>query len=233
MQEKDRSADRVSFEQMLTQERLITIGRLTPGIMHEINNPLQVIRGALQLAQDDIDKPVVLQEYITISQQEIEHITRLLGQVRLIYRSQSDGPEAFHLPELMRNAIALTEEEGLRQKVSVKNHLPYDLPLVRGVFNQLYIAVLRALLALMDVIGQAGGGELAIMAEVTDRLRLSYRVIDSLFRQDPGLDLPPSQELLARCQLTGSASLVAANGGLMEFRWNGQSLLLCMELVKG
>ena len=67
MQEKDRSADRVSFEQMLTQERLITIGRLTPGIMHEINNPLQVIRGALQLAQDDIDKPVVLQEYITIS----------------------------------------------------------------------------------------------------------------------------------------------------------------------
>ena len=159
--------DQSTLEQILKQERLITIGRLIASFVHEINNPLQAIRGALALALDDIENPRELREYITISQQEIEHITALLDQVRLIYRSQSDQPELFPLSVLFRDAIDLTREETMRQKVRIKNLLPSDSPLVEGVYNHIYIVVLRTILAFTDAIGAAGGGELTITAEET------------------------------------------------------------------
>ena len=135
--------------------------------MHEINNPLQAIRGALALALDDIENPRELREYITISQQEIEHITALLGQVRLIYRSQNDQPELIPLSVLFRDAIDLTREETMRQKVKINNLLPSNSPLVEGVYNHIYIVILRTILAFTDAIGETGGGELTITAEDT------------------------------------------------------------------
>src|SRR4030042_885798 len=123
------SVDHSTLEQILKQERLITIGRLIGSFVHDINNPLQAIRGALALALDDIENPRELREYITISQQEIEHITALLGQVRLIYRSPNDQPEMFPLSVLFRDAIELTREETMRQKVKINNRLPSNSPL--------------------------------------------------------------------------------------------------------
>ena len=233
MQGKGKIVDQADFEQILSLERLITIGRLTPSVLHEINNPLQAIRGALQLAQDDIDKPEELHEYISICQQEIEHITRLVSQMRLIYRSQSNEPKAFQLTELMRNAVTLTQEEAMRQKVKVHNNLPSALPLVYGVFDQIYIAILRALLILIDVIGQVGGGELAITAgAVVDRIRITFRTDNPIFLQEPGSDRLTSQELLEQCQLVEASILIAANGGDMGFQWSDRGALLCIDIVE-
>ena len=229
----DHPVDRSMIEQVLTQERLITVGRLIPSIVHEINNPLQAIRGALTLALDDIENPNELREYIAISQQEIEHITRLLGQVRLIYRTQNDQSEIFPLSVLFRDAIDLTREDAMRQKVRVHNLLPSNSPLVEAVYNHIYIAILRTILAFIDAIGAAGGGELTFTAEDTpSQLLISFMTRVPIFIQEPDLGSTVSKKMIDRFELASSADLVAANGGMMEFQLSDDSVSLCIEFPK-
>lgn len=230
MQSHGDNVDNANFEQILTQERLITIGRLTPGILHEINNPLQAIRGALTLALDDIDKPDELREYIAISQQEIEHITSLLGHVRLIYRSQNDSPEIIPLFILFRDAIELTHEETMRQKVRVNNLLSSDSPVVEGVYNHIYIAVLRILLALIDAIGKAGGGELTVKTEdAPGHTKISFITDAPIGIQESGHGSSEPVMLIKQFDLTSSAALVGVNGGVMDFQHFEERVIVCID----
>ena len=223
--------DHPTLEQILKQERLITIGRLIGSFVHEINNPLQAIRGALALALDDIENPRELREYITISQQEIEHITALLGQVRLIYRSQSDQPELFPLSVLFRDAINLTREEMMRQKVKINNLLPSNSPLVEGFYNHIYIIILRTILAFTDAIGEAGGEELTVTAEDTpSQLTVYFTTKVPIAIPQPGLGSPPASRMMIKFDLTSSVELVKANGGVMDFQSCEDPVILRIDL---
>jgi signal transduction histidine kinase len=219
--------DRTALEKIIKQERLVTIGRIISSFVHEINNPLQAIRGALALAQDELDNPSGLQEDITISQQEIEHISAILNQVRLIYRSQSDQPELFPLVVPFRDAIELTREEAMRQKVRVQNLLPAQSPLVEAVYNHIYIVILRTILAFIDAISAAGGGELAITSEdTTDPMKLYFttRAPISIPASDPHTAV--SAQLLDQFDLASASELVKANGGFMELKSDEAALIL-------
>jgi len=217
--------DQSSLEEILKQERLITIGRLISGFVHEINNPLQAIRGALTLALDDIESPRELREYITISQQEIEHITALLGQVRLIYRSQNDQPELFPLSVPFRDAIDLTREETMVQKVKINNLLPTNSPLVEGFYNHIYIVILRTILAFTDAIGEAGGGELTVTAEESPtRIKIYFTT------EAPISILHPADKMLKKFDLASSVELVKANGGMMDFQSCESPVILRIDL---
>jgi signal transduction histidine kinase len=223
--------DHPTLEQILKQERLITIGRLIGSFVHEINNPLQAIRGALALALDDIENPRELREYITISQQEIEHITALLGQVRLIYRSQSDQPELFPLSVLFRDAINLTREEMMRQKVKINNLLPSNSPLVEGFYNHIYIIILRTILAFTDAIGETGGGELTVTAEDTPtQITIYFTTKAPIPIPQPGLGSPPASRMMIKFDLTSSVELVKANGGVMDFQSCEDPVILRIDL---
>ncbi len=211
------TADRSSLDQVLKHERMVTIGRLIPSIVHEINNPLQAIRGALTLAMDDLENKEELREYITISQQEIEHISGLLSQVRLIYRLQNEQADMFPLAVLFRDGIDMTREEAMRQKVRILNQLPPDSPLVEGVYNHIYIVILRAILAYIDIIGADGGGDLTMTAkETSPYLQISFmggKPIPAL-----NLDATLSEKLLAQFDLVASQELLKVNGGHMGFQ---------------
>ena len=223
--------DQPTLEQILTQERLITIGRLIASFVHEINNPLQAIRGALTLALDDIESPRELREYITISQQEIEHITALLGQVRLIYRSQNDQPELFPLSVLFRDAIDLTREETMRQKVKIHNLLPSNSPLVEGFYNHIYIVILRTILAFTDAIGEAGGGELMVTAEESpSQIKIYFTTKAPISIPQSGLGSHPANKMLIKFDLTSSVELVKANGGVMDFQSCEDPIILRIDL---
>jgi nitrogen-specific signal transduction histidine kinase len=223
-----------SLEKILVQERWITIGRLISSFVHEINNPLQAIRGALALALDDIENPRELREYITISQQEIEHITALLNQVRLIYRAHSEEPELFPLTVIFRDAFDLTREESMRQKVRILNHLPADSPVVEGNYNHIYLVILRTILVFIDAIGAAGGGELAISAEDTSSLLvITFMTHTLIMAQETAPGSPSANNNLMPFDLASTSELVKANGGVMELQLgeNQIAVRICLSQV--
>ncbi len=211
--------EQIALEQILQQERLVTIGRVISSFVHEINNPLQAIRGALSLALDELENPQELREYITISQQEIEHISAILNQVRLIYRSQNDVPELFPLVVPFRDAIELTREEAMRQKVRIQNLVPAQSPLVEAIYNHLYIVILHTILAFIDAIGGVGGGDLKIASDdTTMQLHITFMTQAPIPVQASNPGASAAVKLLSQFDLASASELVKANGGQMDFQ---------------
>ena len=45
----------VTYQQLVTSEKLASIGEITAGVAHEINNPVAVIQGSMEIARSEID----------------------------------------------------------------------------------------------------------------------------------------------------------------------------------
>jgi GAF domain-containing protein len=152
----------------LRSERLATIGRLTASLAHEINNPLQAIRGAMALAQEDLHDYQSLAEYLSISLQEVERVIKLVQRMRQIYQPPLDKPETIDLNALLNDALAAARDELMRQQVQVQAEMEPDLGYTTGVANQLHLAFLGILLQIAEVLGASGGGKLFIHCRQKD-----------------------------------------------------------------
>ena len=145
-------------QQAIQQERLAVIGRLTASLSHEINNPMQAIRGALKLATEEMDDPQALADYIQLSLEQSGRVVQLIERLRSVYRPQTDKPEQLHVNRLLQNILLVTRKEMSRNRVEVQADFAPELPLVQTVGGQLQLVVLNLLLNLGDTVGAEGGG---------------------------------------------------------------------------
>jgi nitrogen-specific signal transduction histidine kinase len=202
-------------QRALQNERLVTIGRLTASIVHSISNPLQAMRGALTLALEDSHSPVDVEEYVRLTQSELARVANLVSRMRQLYRPSTDEISLIHLPDLLRDTFETAQEEAMRQKVRLRDQLTLDVPPIRGVSGQLQLAFLSVVLTLIDLVGEAGGGELAVSAlGAKNRVQVNFSI-------PAGVHLPSiAQEKRAppiHHGLAPMTELFTANGGRLGF----------------
>lgn len=218
--------------QAIQTERLRTIGRLTASLAHEVNNPMQAIRGALTLALEDIHNPEELKEYLTLSLQETERVVKLVNRMRQLYHPSSDQFDAIQVTNLLREVFEISKDELNGQRVKVTLALPLHSPIIYGIANQIHLAFLSIFLSLTEAMGAVGGGVLAV--SVHD-LRTSVTV--EFATQTPigaplGLEQSvESNEHELRLQepiygLSPVIELLSANSGKMDIlRQDGKTIL--------
>ncbi len=138
------------------------VGRLAASLFHEINNPMQAIRGALSLSLEELDDPEALRDYLELSLQESERVVQLIERVRRIYYSPEPAATTFDLNHLLHECGALSRKYLSRLKVTQVFQLRVEPLPITAVFSELSLAFLCATMQLADKIGLVGNGELAI-----------------------------------------------------------------------
>jgi nitrogen-specific signal transduction histidine kinase len=145
-------------------DRWVIIGRLTASLFHEINNPMQAIRGALSLSLEELDDPEALRDYLQLSLQESDKVVQLIERVRRIYYSPELATATFDLNHLLHECAALSRKYLSRRRVKLMPQLtPEPLPLT-AVFSELSLAFLCVMMQLADEIGGVGGGEVVMVS---------------------------------------------------------------------
>jgi signal transduction histidine kinase len=96
-------------EQLLQVRRQAEIGKYASELVHNLNNPIHCVGGALQLAsllisRPELDKQKLLQS-LEISQKAIEDLKKIVGGILLHAREQS----AYHLEKVDVNAVIRQE----------------------------------------------------------------------------------------------------------------------------
>jgi GAF domain-containing protein len=226
-------------KQAIQTERLRTIGRLTASLAHEVNNPMQAIRGALTLALEDIDNPEELKEYLTLSLQETDRVVKLVSRMRQLYHPSSDQMDAIQVTNLLREVFEISKDELNGQRVKITPAFPLHSPIIYGIANQIHLAFLSILLSLLEAMGTVGGGVLAV--SVHD-LRTSVKV--EFATQTPigaplGLEQSvESNEHELRLQepiygLSPVIELLSANSGKMDILRQDGKTILKVEFSKG
>jgi GAF domain-containing protein len=222
-------------KQIVQAERLATVGRLTASLSHEINNPMQAIRGALTLAQEDLHKPVELANYLQLSLEESERVIRLVDRMQQIYRPKNGNREILDMNDLLHEAVALAYKELRRQNIIIHTNLTPDLPSPLVQADQLHLVFLSLMLNLGSAVDAAGGGELYIRSYAA-----SQAVCVEFSSYDPHTRLAQwlfvSEKHVAERSgdlsfgLFLSRDIIASHGGSIELGRQEQNFVCKIEL---
>lgn len=168
------------------RHRMETLGRMTMGVAHDLNNLLSGLIGHVELLKDQLE-PAALTDSISPSIETIETTAEdgaaLIDKLqRYIRHDTKQHFEPVELPELIEDCITLTEpywyNEPRRQgiEISVKTALE-DVPNILGSASELREVFVNLILNAVQAMPE--GGTLRFETFVTDRGRVGVSVSDT------------------------------------------------------
>ncbi len=143
---------RRSREQVLRADRLKTLGTLSAGLAHEINNPLVSIQTFLTLAPEKRggDDSEFWDDYHGLALREVERIRGLVASMGSLARgSEGAGdasPEHFAPGELVREVAVFLEREARAVEVSLSVEVDPQTPKIVANRDQLHQVLMNLLL---------------------------------------------------------------------------------------
>jgi signal transduction histidine kinase len=191
-------------QQLVQSEKLVSLGRLSAGMAHEINNPIQFIQGNMRILSEAMDGmlPIVDKHFESNPGFKVarldyplfrQHISTLLkdmsnGTVRIadIVRdlkkfARADGAamdEWVDVNESVRASLRLVHNKMKRYKVT--SELDPDLPKVKGSANKIDQVVVANLINASEALGETPDGAIDVRT-VHDpkRMRVSICISDN------------------------------------------------------
>ncbi|HEX7227393.1 MAG TPA: ATP-binding protein [Candidatus Binatia bacterium] len=116
--------------QLVHSEKLASLGRMSAGIIHEINNPLNyaktglyVLRNTIESLSSDEKEPSL--EVLQDIQDGIDRIDRIVSDLRIFTHPNVTQIERIQIAELVTSALRLVSHE-LHDKVTVENDISID-----------------------------------------------------------------------------------------------------------
>lgn len=223
--------------QAIQNERLRTIGLLAASLAHEINNPMQAIRGALALALEDLENKKEIEEYIRLSQHEADRVVKLVNRMRQLYRPSVDSPGSINLTILLNEILEICAAECLQREIRVICNIPSELPVIVGSASQLQLALLSIFLYFINQIGLTGGGEISIIVyEFQDTLRVEFLIKTPLAGQNNTVDAQPTNRYheidKIYLDLFPSVDIIRANLGKLDVLDEDDQTLLRIQWPK-
>lgn len=130
-------------EQLVQAGKLATLGELTTGIAHELNNPLNNIGlfvgnaiDLIELGMADSDPTRILQELYSTMQQ-VRKATEIISHLRTFGRVASVSREPVDVVQIIQSALSLMQEQLRLRQIEVLLEFPLEEVIVDGNAIQL------------------------------------------------------------------------------------------------
>ncbi|KUK40796.1 MAG: Histidine kinase [Clostridia bacterium 62_21] len=158
-------------------EKLVTMGQLAAGLIHEIKNPLTSIRGFIQLlvekkAPSDADR-----QYLDVILSEIDRMSGILKNFLYLAKPQEPVVKELSLNKVIGELLGLIENEAYLRKIEVTAECARGLPLVVADTEQMKQLILNLVHNALQAMPEGGNlwlrtlflrEENAVVLEVAD-----------------------------------------------------------------
>ena len=152
-------------QELIRQERIATIGRLSTSIVHDLRNPLAAIYGGAEMLIDGALSSAQVQRLAGNIYRSSRRMQQLLQELVDAGRGKSSGAEVCRLKDIIGAAYEVYAGAAEAQSVAVRIDVPeeIELPLERARMERVFLNLIDNALGAMP-----GGGCLHITAEVSD-----------------------------------------------------------------
>jgi PAS domain S-box-containing protein len=145
--------------QLIQTAKLASIGQLSAGVAHELNQPLMVIRSTAQLIQRAIKKNQLEEDDLDKQLEAIERNTkRMMNIINHLRTFSRQSPLDFHpvdINRIIENSFLMMGEQLRLHDIEVKEDLAANLPKIQGDANQLEQVLLNLMINAKDAIEAA------------------------------------------------------------------------------
>jgi signal transduction histidine kinase len=153
---RDITKDIRAQKTMMQQEKLASVGRLSAGVAHEINNPLTTILTTAMLVQEDLDPQ-------DPNYQELETITRETLRCRKIVTSLLDfarqstpARKPCDINDIVKESFTLTQKQAAFKDVALKYEIDEKIPRVSLDKGQIQQAVINLIINAIEATEPGG-----------------------------------------------------------------------------
>ena len=152
-------------EELIRQERIATIGRLSGSIVHDLRNPLAAIYGGSEMLVDADLPPAHVKRLAVNIYRASRRIQELLQDLVNVSRGKARAPEPCRLREIASAAcdswVTTADAQHVRMEVDIPPEI--ELPLERSRMERAFVNLIGNALEAMPE-----GGEVRISAELKD-----------------------------------------------------------------
>ena len=174
---------RQTNEQLILASRLASLGRLSSGVAHEVNNPLAVVMGCAQMLLEK-DTPEDVKKDLRLINDSAKHMAAVVQRLLTFGRQSKPVKEYVDINALVSRVLELRVREMGIHNIEVTTRLDPDLPCTMADVGQMQQVFLNIILNAEQAMTKANkDGHLLVETKQTgDRIKITFR--------DDGIGIP-------------------------------------------
>jgi PAS domain S-box-containing protein len=172
-------------EQILHQDKMVSLGKLAASMVHEINNPLSGILNYLKLMAKIVSKGLAPEKtekfsrYLDIAITETDRCSRIVSNLLTFSRKSSMTFEPVDVTDLIRRCELLSRHKLELQNVTLTVETGKNIPRIRADANQIQQCIINLIFNALDAMPERGG-TITVAAEYEpEKKQVTVRIKDT------------------------------------------------------
>ncbi|HAZ11423.1 MAG: hypothetical protein A2X86_10595 [Bdellovibrionales bacterium GWA2_49_15] len=169
-------------EQIVHASKLASIGTLAAGVAHEINNPLQIIKGYGQLLEKQLrqeSRPDRLGELLQKQNNALERINSIVNGLRTFAEPSRDILVKVDLHQVLLNSLELVSGIFQKENIQIETSFQVTAPIISANVGKLQQVFMNLLSNAKDAIKQVkDSGVILIVSASTDE-QVTIKISDN------------------------------------------------------
>jgi signal transduction histidine kinase len=152
---------------LLHQDKMISLGKLSASVVHEINNPLTGVLNYIRLmikiiGRDSFSAEQIqkFNKYLELMESEVSHCSDIVSNLLAFSRKSTLEFGQVNINDLLQKCLILSDHKLTLQNIQIKTVLSSEIPKITGDFNQLQQCILNLVFNAADAMPD--GGQLTI-----------------------------------------------------------------------
>jgi len=159
---KDLTRVKTMMEQLVSSEKMVSVGQMAAGVAHEINTPLGIILGYAQLMMDDFDKDSEVYQNLAVIERQTKASRKIVADLLKFSRQSGSVREDIDLNEVLRDVTAVTEHNLSMDHIYPHLNLAPQLPTIVGDAEKLRQVFVNLINNAHHAMEEQGKGDLYI-----------------------------------------------------------------------
>lgn len=142
--------------ELIRQEQLATIGRLTSQILHEFSNPMDNLKSSLSMLKNEIEQEHKLKKIIDISHNEIVRMSNISRQLKSSYTPHAENLIPSSINEILKEVLDTTRYRLQEKKITLSVKMDESLEKINVSADKIKQVFLNIIINAVDALKENG-----------------------------------------------------------------------------
>ena len=149
--------ENISLAKLLHRDKLISLGRLSASVVHEINNPLAGILNYSKLMGRILKQKTLTPQYLEkfanylqLIESESARVSGIVSSLLTFSRKNEPVISDVSVPKLINECVLLSRHRMELSQITFQSDIAPDIPVIQGDFNQLQQCLINLIFNAVD-----------------------------------------------------------------------------------